>query len=101
MPPPLAAARLACYTLPTMPKPADSTARVIAQGRALVRAIEAIGTIDTTGWFERLNAGLLLAAYKRRLRAVVAVAPAWVVEEILSASERAGEERKRVWMSEN
>ena len=83
-----------------MPNP-DTTPRVIAQGRALVRAIEAIGTIDTTGWFERAIAGLLLAAYKRRLRAVVAVAPAWVVEEILSASEQIGSSGWPVWWSEN
>ena len=54
----------------------------------------------TSGWFERAIAGLLLAAYKRRLRAVVAVAPAWVVEEILSASEQIGSDRP-MWMSDN
>ena len=84
-----------------MPDPADTTLRIIQQGKALVRAIEALTTIDSTGWFETAITRLLLAAYKRRLRAVVAVAPEWMVEEIVSASERVGEERKRVWMSEN
>ena len=40
-----------------MPNP-DTTPRIIRQGRALVRAIEAITTIDSTGWFERMTAGL-------------------------------------------
>ena len=45
----------------------DLTLRVIRQGRALVRAIEALGTIDPIGWFERAITRLLLAAYKRLL----------------------------------
>jgi hypothetical protein len=44
---------------------------LIAQGRALVRAIEASGVIDPSTWFERAIAGLLLAAYKPRLRATI------------------------------
>jgi len=44
---------------------------------------------------------LLLAAYKRRLRAIVKVAPAWVSEEILSASERIGDKRAVLWTSKN
>jgi hypothetical protein len=59
--------------------------------RALVRAVEALGTIEPTGPFERALARLPMAAYKRRLRAIVASAPAWVGEEILSASERIGD----------
>lgn len=46
----------------TMPEPSAS------QPRTLVRAIEALGTIEPSGWFERAIAGLLLAAYKRQLR---------------------------------
>jgi len=42
-----------------------------------------------------------MAAYKRRLRAIVKVALAWVSEEILSASERIGNQRAVLWMSEN
>lgn len=35
-----------------------------------------------------MQAWFLVQAYKRRLRAIVAVAPGWMLEEILSASER-------------
>ena len=75
----------------------ELTYRVIA----LVRAIEALGTIEPSGPFERAIAGLLLAVYKRRLRAIVETASSWVAEEILSASEHIGEDRAAVWMSEN
>jgi hypothetical protein len=44
---------------------------------------------------------LLLQVYRRRLRAIVGAAPAWVGEEILSASERMGDDRPAVWLSEN
>jgi hypothetical protein len=74
---------------------------VIAQGRALVRAIEGLSEIEPSGPIERLIAGLLLAAYKRRLRGIVEAAPAWVTEEILSVSERVGGGRAALWMSEN
>jgi len=37
---------------------------------------------ESTGPFERALARLLMAAYKRRLRAIVKVAPAWVSEEM-------------------
>ena len=79
----------------------ETVDRIITQGRALVRAIEAIGTIQPSGWFERAIARLLLAAYKQRLRAIVAAAPSWVSEEILSASRHIGEDRAAVWFSEN
>jgi hypothetical protein len=79
----------------------DPTDRILRQGRALVRAIEALGTIEPTGPFERALARLLMAAYKRRLRAIVKVVPTWVSEEILSASEHIGDDRAVLWMSEN
>ena len=79
----------------------ELTDRIIAQGKALVRAIEALGTIEPSGPFERAIAGLLLAAYKRRLRGIVEVVPAWVSEEIMNASQRIGDDRVAVWMSEN
>jgi hypothetical protein len=44
---------------------------------------------------------VLLYVYKRRLRGVVAVAPAWMVEEILSASEHVGDDRAVLWFGEN
>jgi hypothetical protein len=56
----------------------DITSRTIAQGCALVRAIEALSTIEPSGPFERALARLLMAAYKRRLRAIVPAAPAWI-----------------------
>lgn len=43
--------------------PAD---RIIAQGRALVHAIESLTTIEPTGPLERLLTGLLLSAYERQ-----------------------------------
>jgi hypothetical protein len=47
-----------------------------------VHAIEALSTIEPSGPIERAAARLLLYAYKRRLRGVVAVASASMVEEI-------------------
>ena len=44
----------------------DTTDRIITQSRALVRAVEALSTIEPTGPLERLLAGLLLSAYERR-----------------------------------
>ena len=40
--------------------------RIITQGRALVRTIEALDTVEPTRPLERLPAGLLLPAYERR-----------------------------------
>ncbi len=71
------------------------TERITAQGKALVRAIEALGII------ERALVGLLQAAYKRRLRGIVEVAPSWVTEEILSTSERIGSDRTVLWFGRN
>jgi hypothetical protein len=65
------------------------------------RPFEKLSEIEPGGPIERFIAGLLLAAYRRRLRGIVEVAPAWVVEEILSASQRIGDDRAALWMSEN
>lgn len=46
-------------------------------------------------------ARLLQVAYNQRLRAIVAVLPDWVVEEMLSASQHIGDDRAVLWMSEN
>jgi hypothetical protein len=73
----------------------DPTDRLITQGRALVRAIEALETI------ERFVADPLLAVYKRRLRGLVEDAPGWVVERIVGASEGVGDDRMVLWMSDN
>ena len=77
------------------------TDRIISQARPLVRAIEALGTIEPTNRLERKLARLLLYVYKRRLRGIVEAAPAWVSEEILSASEHIGDQRAALWMSDN
>jgi hypothetical protein len=74
---------------------------LLIQNPAWAARIEGLGTIEPTGPFERTLARLLMAAYKRRLRAIVKVAPAWVSEDILSASEHIGNERAVLWMSEN
>jgi hypothetical protein len=42
-----------------------------------------------------------MAAYKRRLRAIVAAVPAWVSEEILNASKRIGDRLAPAWISGN
>jgi hypothetical protein len=68
----------------------ELTDRVLAQGKALARAIAALETIEPSGWFERAIAGLLLLAYRRRLRGIVEVAPEWMAKEILSASQHRG-----------
>ena len=77
------------------------TDHIITQGCALVRAIEALGTIEPTGPFEQALARLLPAVYKRRLRGIVEAAPARVSEEILSASEHTGDQWAALWMSDN
>jgi hypothetical protein len=46
-------------------------------------------------------ARLLMAASKRRMWAIVGVAPAWVSEEILSVSERIGDNRAVLWIGDN
>jgi hypothetical protein len=60
-----------------------------------------MSTIEPSGWFERWHARRLQAAYKQRLRAIVAAAPSWVTEEILSASKHIESDRPAVWFSEN
>ena len=79
----------------------NPTDQIISQGRALVRAIEAMDIITPTSRFERWQTRLLQTAYKYRLRGLIKAAPAWVAEQILSASERIGEDRAAVWMSRN
>jgi len=51
------------------------TDQVIRQGRALVRAVEALETIEPSDDSERASARLLVQAYKRRLRAIIGAAP--------------------------
>jgi hypothetical protein len=84
-----------------MDQPRDSTEKTLQQGQALVRAIEALETIEPTGPVERVQVWFLLQAYRRRLRAIVALAPDWLAEEIMSASQAIDSDRPVVWMSEN
>jgi hypothetical protein len=49
----------------------------------LADGIITLATIQPSGPFERALTRLLMAAYKRRLWAIVKVAPAWVSEKIL------------------
>jgi hypothetical protein len=60
------------------PISANEVSRTPVSACALARAIGALGTIQPAVPFERALARLLMAAYKRRLRAIVAAAPAWV-----------------------
>ena len=60
-----------------------------------------LGTIQVSGPFERALARLLMGATKRRLRDGVATAPAWVSEEILSASKRFEDDRVVLWIGRN
>jgi hypothetical protein len=55
--------------------PVEPTDRIICQGQALVRAVEALETIQATGPLERAMGWLPLEAYRRRLRAIVVPAP--------------------------
>jgi hypothetical protein len=73
----------------------------MARVHPLVRTIEALGTIEPSSPFERTLAWLLMATYKRRLRAIVKLVPAWVSKHILIASDRIGNKRTVLWMSEN
>ena len=74
---------------------------ILCQGHALVRAIEALGTIEPTNRLERKLAGLLLYLYKRRLRGIVEVAPDWVAEEIMSTLEHIEDDGPMLWISKN
>ena len=77
------------------------TDHVLRQGKDPVLAIEARSTIEPSGPLERAAVRLLLYVHKRRLRGVVEVAPSWMVEENLSASEHIGDDRAVLWLSEN
>ena len=79
----------------------ELTDRILRQGRALVRAIEALGTIEPTNRLERQWVRPLLYLYKQRLRGIVEAAPAWVSKEILSGSEHIEDRRAALWLSKN
>ena len=60
------------------------TGSIIAEGRKLMWAIKALNQIESSRPFEREMAELLGAAYRRCLRDIIAAAPPWVSEEILT-----------------
>jgi hypothetical protein len=49
----------------------ERTERILEQGKALVRAIEALETIEKSGPLERVMVWFLLQAYRHRQRAIV------------------------------
>jgi hypothetical protein len=53
----------------------NPTDKLLQQGKALVRAIEALDTIEPTGPIERVQAWFLIKAYKCWLRVIVASDP--------------------------
>jgi hypothetical protein len=79
----------------------NKTERILEQGKALVRVVEALETIEPIGSIDRTMVVLLLQTYRHRLRAIVSSAPSWVREEILSASQEIDDQRPAAWMSEN
>lgn len=64
---------------------------VIEQGRALVHAIEGLRVVEPSGRFEGVTACLLLGAYRRELKMIIAAAPTRVGGRILSAAEGVGQ----------
>ena len=79
----------------------ETTDRMLQQGKALARTIDALETIEPSGPIESIITWLLLKAYRRRLRAIVAAVPACVSEEIVSAWQSIADDRAAVWLSEN
>ena len=65
----------------------DRLADTIDQGRALVRAIEALEAITPSSGLERLMARSLVEAYRRRLRSIIGAVPGWAGDRVLGASE--------------
>ncbi len=66
------------------------TDRILRQGKALVRAIEALGTIEPSGPVERAVARVLMTASKQQLRGIVEAAPAWVSKEYQTPASASG-----------
>jgi hypothetical protein len=63
---------------------------VLEQGCSLVEAIEAVDTMESRDPFERQVAGLLQAAFERRLEEIADNVSGWDVEKILTADACAG-----------
>jgi len=81
-------------------KHTDHTDGLIAQGRALVWAIEALDTVQPSRPFEIELAQLLRDACKRCLRDIVAEAPSWASAEILGAGQVVQDDRLEEWQAQ-
>ena len=80
---------------------ADHTDSIVAEGRALVWAIEALNRIELSCPFERELAELFQAACKRCLRDIIAKVPSRVCMEILGAGEYIQDGQPVEWMDES
>jgi hypothetical protein len=80
--------------MPESPNGVEPTNPIVTQGRALVRAIEALDAIVPSGRLEMYFAKLLTSIYKHRLRQTLKLAPVWISEEIMSISEQTREDAK-------
>ncbi len=67
-------------------KKLESADPTVDHGRALIRAIEALGIVELSDPFERAVAELFQEAYKRRLMEILDTAPSWIADEILNTS---------------
>lgn len=76
----------------------DST---IAQARELVRAIQALDSVECLDPFERAVAELFQAAYKRRLMEMVEAVPSWMADEIRSASQHIDDGPAPLWVTKS
>ena len=81
-------------------KHTDHTDGFIAQGRALVWAIEVLDTVQPSRPFEIELAQLLRDACKRCLRDIVAEAPSWASAETLSAGQVVQDDRLEGWQDQ-
>jgi hypothetical protein len=77
------------------PVPTEAISRIIAHGRALVRAIAEMNASAPGDDFERWQTRLLQVEYRHHLRELLRVVPAWVAEEILDISQYGEEEVER------
>jgi hypothetical protein len=61
----------------------DRTQQTIVYGRALVRAIEALGAIATTDQVGQTLASQLITAYEQQIQAIIEASPGLVAEALL------------------
>ena len=71
----------------------DRPDHLITQGRALVRAIQALETIEPSDEAKQAPARQLIAVYRQGLRTIIGAAPTWVGDRILGASDSIADNR--------